>query len=171
MVTLSCIKSDIGGMVGHSSSHPDILALGREELEQAKRRGLLIDYHVSHCGDDMFLIMTHNRGENNTEVHKLAWDTFVKGTEVAKKLKLYGAGQDLLADAFSGNIRGAGPGSAEMEIEERTSEPILVFMADKTSAGAFNLPLYKMFADPFNTAGLVIGDPPPDGVTFAIPER
>ena len=168
MVTISCIKADIGGMVGHSSSHPDILNLGREELERAKQQGLLIDCHVSHCGDDMFLIMTHDRGENNTEIHKLAWDTFVKGTELAKKLKLYGAGQDLLADAFSGNIKGAGPGSAEMEIDERPSEPIIVFMGDKTSAGAFNLPLYKMFADAFNTPGLVIGEPLHDGFAFEI---
>jgi fructose 1,6-bisphosphate aldolase/phosphatase len=168
MVTLSCIKADVGGMVGHTSSHPEVLDVGRQELEKAKQRGLLTDYHVSHCGDDMFLVMSHDRGENNTEVHKLAWDTFIQGTEVAKKLKLYGAGQDLLADAFSGNIRGAGPGSAEMEIEERPSEPIVVFMADKTSAGAFNLPLYKMFADPFNTPGLVIGEPLHQGFTFEI---
>ena len=119
MVTISVIKADIGGMVGHSSSHPDILALGQEELNKAKSAGLLIDGHASHCGDDMFLIMTHDRGEDNEQIHKLAWDTFVTGTEVAKKLKLYGAGQDLLTDAFSGNINGAGPGSAEMEIDER----------------------------------------------------
>src|SRR3990170_6229425 len=137
-------------------------------MEKAKQRGLLVDHHVSNCGDDMFLIMTHERGENNEEIHKLAWDTFTTGTELAKKLKLYGAGQDLLVDAFSGNIRGAGPGSAEMEIEERTSEPILVFMGDKTSAGAFNLPLYKMFADPFNTAGLVIAEPLHQGFTFEV---
>lgn len=168
MVTLSVIKADIGGYVGHSSSHPEILDLGREELEKARQRGLLIDFHVSHCGDDMFLIMSHDRGENNTEIHRLAWDTFVRGTELAKKLKLYGAGQDLLTDAFSGNIRGAGPGSAEMEIEERPSEPIIVFMGDKTSAGAFNLPLYKMFADPFNTPGLVIGEPLHKGFSFEI---
>ena len=49
-----------------------------------------------------------------------------------------------------------GPGVAEMEIEERTSDPIVVFAADKTSAGSFNYPLFRMFADPMNTAGLVI---------------
>src|SRR3972149_5144560 len=168
MVTVSVIKADIGGFVGHSASHPDILALGREEMEKAKQRGLLIDQHVSYCGDDMFLIMSHDRGENNVEIHRLAWDTFQKGTELAKKLKLYGAGQDLIADPFSGNIRGAGPGSAEMEIEERPSEPILVFMADKTSAGAFNLPLYKMFADPFNTPGLIIGEGLHEGSAFDV---
>ena len=58
MVTISVIKADVGGFVGHSASHPDVLDTGREELERAKQRGLLIDYHVSYCGDDMFLIMT-----------------------------------------------------------------------------------------------------------------
>ncbi len=166
--TLSVIKADVGGYVGHSAMHPEVLETGREALEQAVQSGLLIDGHASYCGDDLFLIMSHEQGENNEAVHKLAWDTFVEGTEVAKKLKLYGAGQDLLVDAFSGNIKGAGPGSAELELEERPSEPIIVFMADKTSAGAFNIPFYKMFADPFNTIGLVIAEPMHDGFSFEV---
>ncbi len=168
MLTISVIKADVGGYVGHSSMHPDILEAGREHLEEAKGKGILIDGYPGHCGDDLFLIMTHERGVGDTEVHTLAWNTFLAGTEVARKLKLYGAGQDLLSEAFSGNIRGMGPGSAEMEIEERPSEPILVFMGDKTSAGGFNLPLYKMFADPFNTAGLVIAEPLHQGFTFEV---
>ena len=168
MLTISVIKADVGGYVGHSSMHPDIVETGREHLEKAKRKGILIDGYPAQCGDDLFLIMTHERGVGDTEVHTLAWNTFLAGTEVARKLKLYGAGQDLLSEAFSGNIRGMGPGSAEMEIEERPSEPILVFMGDKTSAGAFNLPLYKMFADPFNTAGLVIAEPLHQGFTFEV---
>ncbi|MGB6837984.1 MAG: fructose-1,6-bisphosphate aldolase/phosphatase [Dehalococcoidia bacterium] len=168
MLSISVIKADVGGYVGHSSIHPDIVETGREHLEEAKRKGILIDGYPAHCGDDLFLIMTHERGVGDTEVHTLAWNTFLAGTEVAKKLKLYGAGQDLLSEAFSGNIRGMGPGSAEMEIEERPSEPILVFMGDKTSSGAFNLPLYKTFADPFNTAGLVIAEPLHQGFTFEV---
>ncbi|MBF8266219.1 MAG: protein of unknown function DUF100 [Dehalococcoidia bacterium] len=167
-VTLSVIKADIGGYVGHSSSHPDILATAKESMEKAKTQGLLIDYHVTACGDDLQLIMTHQHGELNERIHKLAWDTFIKGTDVAKKLKLYGAGQDLLADAFSGNVKGMGPGVAEMAIEERTSEPIIIFMADKTAAGAWNLPLYKMFADPFNTIGLVIAPNMHAGFAFEV---
>lgn len=101
-------------------------------------------------------------------MHHLAWTTFEKGTKVAKGLHLYGAGQDMLADAFSGNVRGMGPGVAEMEFVERTSEPVLVFMADKTSAGAWNLPLYKMFADPFTTAGLIIAPSLHQGFRFEV---
>lgn len=167
-VTLSVIKADIGGYVGHSESHPDILATADKCLTVAKNDGLLIDYCVTKCGDDLQLIMTHQEGEDNERIHKLAWDTFIEGTEVAKKLGLYGAGQDLLADAFSGNVRGMGPGIAEMEFEERKSEPVIVFMADKTSSGAWNLPLYKMFADPFNTIGLVIAENLHDGFSFEV---
>lgn len=167
-ITLSVIKADIGGFVGHSESHPDVLAKADECLAKAKNEGLLIDYHVTKCGDDLELIMTHQQGEENEKIHKLAWDTFLEGTKVAKSLKLYGAGQDLLADAFSGNVKGMGPGVAEMEIEERISEPVIILMADKTSAGAWNMPLYKMFADPFNTIGLVIAPNMHTGYTFEV---
>src|SRR2546426_1000843 len=61
-----------------------------------------------------------------------------------------------------------GHSESHPEILERPSEPIIVFMADKTSAGAFNLPLYKMFADPFNTPGLVIGEPLHQGFSFEV---
>ena len=167
-VTLSVIKADIGGYVGHSESHPDILTKAREAMAKAKKQGLLIDYHVTKCGDDLQLIMTHQKGTGSYDIHKLAWDTFVAGTKLAKKMKLYGAGQDLLADAFSGNVRGLGPGVAEMEFEERAAEPVLIFMADKTAAGAWNMPLYKIFADPFNTIGLVIAANMHNGFTFEV---
>jgi fructose 1,6-bisphosphate aldolase/phosphatase len=166
--TLSVIKADIGGYVGHSESHPDIIARGQECLEQAKKEGLLIDCQATKCGDDLQLIMTHTKGTGSFDIHKLAWDTFVNGTELAKEMKLYGAGQDLLSDAFSGNVKGMGPGLAEMEFDERASEPVLIFMADKTSAGAWNMPLYKMFADPFNTIGLVIAANMHNGYTFEV---
>jgi fructose 1,6-bisphosphate aldolase/phosphatase len=167
-VTLSVIKADIGGYVGHSSSHPDVLKKAEEKMAQAKGQGVLIDYHVTRCGDDLQLIMTHQQGEESEQIHKLAWDTFLECTKVAKSLKLHGAGQDLLADAFSGNVKGMGPGVAEMQFTERGAETIIIFMADKTASGAWNLPLYKMFADPFNTIGLVIASNMHSGFTFEI---
>lgn len=167
-ITLSVIKADIGGYVGHCSSHPDVLDTAEKCIAAAKKSGLLIDYHVTRCGDDLQLIMTHQQGENNEKIHKLAWDTFVACTEVARKLKLHGAGQDLLADAFSGNVKGMGPGVAEMQFKEREAETIVIFMADKTASGAWNLPLYKIFADPFNTIGLVIAGNMHGGFSFEV---
>ncbi len=165
MVTISTIKADVGGVPGHSRVHDDLEEIARTAL---KKEQVLIDFHVTHCGDDLELIMTHNEGVDSEEIHKIAWDTFEKATKKAKELKLYGAGQDLLSDAFSGNIRGLGPGIAEMEFTERKGEPLVVFMMDKTEPGAFNLPIYRMFADPFCTAGLVIDPNMHSGFRFEV---
>jgi fructose 1,6-bisphosphate aldolase/phosphatase len=167
-VTLSVIKADVGGFVGHSSMHEELIEEADDRLLAAQRDDLIVDYHVTACGDDLELIMTHRRGEDDEEIHALAWQIFEACTEEAKRLKLYGAGQDLLTDAFSGNIKGMGPGVAEISFEERKAEPVIIFMADKTSAGAWNLPLYKMFADPFNTAGLVIAPKLHAGYRFEV---
>ena len=126
------------------------------------------DVYVSHTGDDIALLFSHQKGTGDEGLHKLAWDAFVAGTEVAKEQGLYGAGQDLLKDAFSGNVKGMGPGVAEMEIEEREAETVVIFMADKTASGAWNLPLYKIFADPFNTVGLVIAGNMHGGFSFEV---
>ena len=61
-----------------------------------------------------------------------------------------------------------GPGVAEMKFKEREAETIIIFMADKTSSGAWNMPLYKMFADPFNTIGLVIASNMHGGFAFEV---
>lgn len=166
--TISVIKADVGSIAGHGLVHPAIIKKCDEILNKAKEEELLMDYYVTNCGDDTELIMTHRNGEENEEVHKLAWDAFLEATEVARGLKLYGAGQDLLSDTFSGNIKGMGPGVAEMEFEERPSDPVVVFACDKTEPGAFNLPLFKMFADPFTTAGLVIDPSLHNGFDFEV---
>lgn len=168
-VTVSIIKADVGGFPGHAYVHPKMLQLAADRLREAQKKGVVIDYFVYNVGDDISLLMTHTRGEDSPEVHGLAWEIFREVTEqVAKRLKLYGAGQDLLKEAFSGNIRGMGPQVAEMEFEERPSEPIIAFAADKTEPGAFNLPLYKMFADPFTTAGLVIDPAMHEGFIYEV---
>ncbi len=164
-ITFSAIKADVGGFPGHTNVHPELLEVARKNLEG---KDILEDFHVTHCGDDLELLMTHRHGEDSEEVHALAWDTFKKATEKAKELGLYGAGQDMLSDAFSGNVKGMGPGIAEMEFTPRKGEPVVAFMMDKTEPGAFNLPIFKMFADPFNTAGLVIDPSLHGGFRFEI---
>jgi fructose 1,6-bisphosphate aldolase/phosphatase len=167
-VTISLIKADVGGYPGHSSVHPSLMECAENELKEALKSGLLIDFKVMHAGDDLELIMGHERGTDDTEIHELAWNTFKKATDVATKMKLYGAGQDMLKDAFSGNVKGMGPGVAEMEFTERRGEPLIAFMMDKTEPGAFNLPIFRMFADPFNTAGLIIDPALHPGFEFEI---
>jgi fructose 1,6-bisphosphate aldolase/phosphatase len=154
--TISLIKCDVGSLAGHHIVPQPLFRIAQKNLETAKNSGLINSFFVFNAGDDLELLMLHDKGERNHLIHELAWNTFKEAADKALALKLYGAGQDILKTAFSGNVCGMGPGVAEMEIEERGADPIVVFAADKTSAGSFNYPLFRIFADPMNTAGLVI---------------
>jgi fructose 1,6-bisphosphate aldolase/phosphatase len=166
--TLSLIKADVGSVAGHIIVPKPLFDIANKKLKEAKESGLINSFYVFNAGDDLELLMTHYKGEDSEEIHKLAWDTFKAGADKAKSLKLYGAGQDLLIDAFSGNVKGLGPGVAEMEFTERGSDPVVVYAADKTEPAAFNYLLYKVFADPFNTAGLVIDPKMVGGFKFEV---
>jgi len=166
--TISIIKCDVGSLAGHHTVPQPLLSIAEKNMERAEKEGLINNSYVFHAGDDLELLMVHQQGENNPNIHKLAWDTFTEAAKKATELKLYGAGQDILKTAFSGNVKGMGPGVAEMEIEERRSEPIVLFAADKTEPGAFNYPLFRMFGDPFSTAGLVIDPEMTGGFKFEV---
>ena len=112
--------------------------------------------------------MTHTKGTDDKQIHELAWKAFEAGTQVAKQEGLYGAGQDLLKDSFSGNVKGMGPGVAELEFEERPNEAFTVFAADKTEPGAFNYPFYRMFVDSISNTGLIVNQSLAKGVKFNV---
>ncbi|MEM5811399.1 MAG: fructose 1,6-bisphosphatase [Candidatus Aenigmatarchaeota archaeon] len=165
-VTISAIKADIGAVGGHTKPSKEVL---EEIISTVKeRKDLIRDFYVGFCGDDIHIIMTHFNGINNPEVHKLAFDAFVNATEIAKEQGLYGAGQDILKTAFSGNVKGMGPGVAEMEFVERPNEAVIVFPADKTEPGAFNLPLYYAFVEVSRSPGLILSPSMRKGVKFVI---
>ena len=165
--TLSVIKADVGSIGGHIRPSERLIQEVKNYLT-TKARGLVTDLYISHTGDDIAILFAHSLGKGNEKVHHLAWDTFVVGTKVAKDQGLYGAGQDLLKDSFSGNVRGMGPAVAEMEFEERPNEPFLFFAADKTDPGAYNLPLYLAFADPMYNSGLILSPSMSKGFRFVI---
>jgi fructose 1,6-bisphosphate aldolase/phosphatase len=165
--TLSVIKADIGSVGGHTLPSREVLDVVRERVFP-ERGKLLVDAYVAHTGDDVCLILSHRHGVGHPDVHALAWEAFRAGADVAKRQGLYGAGQDLLKDAFSGNVRGLGPAAAEMEFEERPNEAVVVFAADKTEPGAFNLPLYLAFADPMYSSGLLLSTELHQGFRFRI---
>ena len=167
-ITVSLIKADIGSIGGHIRTCDITTDVICKVIEEVKETGLFIDNRVWNSGDDTELLFTHTRGVDDEEIHKLAFEALQKGAANAKERGLYGAGQDLLKDAFSGNVRGMGPGVAEMEFEERPAEPVVVFTADKTAPGAFNYPMFRIFADPFNTAGLIIDPKLHDGFIFEV---
>lgn len=165
--TLSVIKADVGSVGGHNKPSQAIVTRVEEVIGEAKPR-LLSDYRIFSVGDDIVILMVHSHGKDNKNIHQLAWDSFVEATKIAKTQGLYGAGQDLLADSFSGNVKGLGPGSCEMEFEERPNEPFIIFMCDKTSPGVFNLPMFRAFADPFHNAGILLSKEIAQGYEFTI---
>jgi len=165
-ITISVIKADVGGVGGHTRPSDALIEAVRKTIKNAG--DLLIDHYIGYCGDDVHIVMTHTRGVDNNEIHQLAWNAFEAGTEVAKQEGLYGAGQDLLKDSFSGNIKGMGPGVAELEFEERPNEAFTVFAADKTEPGAFNYPFYRLFVDALSNTGLIVNQSLAEGVVFNI---
>jgi fructose 1,6-bisphosphate aldolase/phosphatase len=161
-VTLSVIKADVGSIGGHTRPSERMLEAVRGRVRDAVRSNLLLDGLVTYTGDDIAIIMSHTRGTGAREIHRFAWDSFLAATDEARRAGLYGAGQDLLVDAPSGNVRGAGPAVAEIEFDrdpashDRPAEPFLVFAADKCGPGAYNYPLYSLFCDPMHNGGLLL---------------
>lgn len=167
MTTLSVIKADVGSIGGHVAPSKALVQSIRDHIAPARGRQVS-DFFIGHTGDDIAILLVHDRGSNDAEIHRLAWEAFRAGTETAKSQGLYGAGQDLLVDSFSGNVKGMGPAVAELTFEERPNEPFLMFLADKTEPGAYNLPLYLAFADPMNTAGLLLSPEITRGFEFRV---
>jgi fructose 1,6-bisphosphate aldolase/phosphatase len=165
-ITVSVIKADVGGIGGHTRPSDALIEAVRKTIKNAG--DLLIDHYIGYCGDDVHIIMSHTHGMDNDKIHKLAWDAFMAGTQVAKQEGLYGAGQDLLKDSFSGNVKGMGPGVAEMEFEERENEAFTVIAADKTEPGAFNYPIYRMFVDSLSNTGLIVNQSLASGVIINV---
>ena len=163
-ITLSIIKADVGSVGGHTKPTEKMMNAVRAESQAAIEKGLMIDAFVSHTGDDIAILMSHTRGPDDVDVHQFAWSAFIKATGIAQQYGLYGAGQDLLVDAPSGNVRGAGPAVAEIEFNHdpvksnrvRPAESFMMLAADKCGPGAYNLPMFLGFADPMYCAGLML---------------
>ncbi len=170
-ITVTVIKADVGGIGGHTRPSDGLLNAVRNLVKPQVRKdgkGLLIDSYIGYCGDDIHIVMTHTKGVNNSQIHGLAWRAFEAATRVAKNEGLYGAGQDLLKDSFSGNVKGMGPGVAEMTFEERPNEAFTIYAADKTEPGAFNYPFYRMFVDTLSNTGLIVNQNLAKGVRINV---
>lgn len=173
-VTISVMKAAVGSIGGHTKPSDQMLNVARARLEEAILGQLILDGLVTYTGDDIVLTMSHKRGLDSPAIHTFAWQCFVKATNEAQAWGLYGAGQDLRVSAPARNLRGAGPGVAEIEFAldpasaERPSEAFLVFAGDKCGPGAFNYPLYSVFCDPMHNSGLLLNSKLHRGFIFTI---
>jgi len=86
-------------------------ALTKFILEHNRYNGepMFSSFIVTHTGDDIGITGIHSEKVPNEVLDELLWDAFMLGTDKATELGLYGPGQDLIADAFTGNLRGSGP--------------------------------------------------------------
>jgi len=95
--TLSDIKADAGGKVGHTTPTTLFEGVARASLEQAREGGLIRDFQIFAVGDDMHLLMSHRHGVDANDIHLLAFRTFWRMVWVTEVIgyKPYGLAQDL----------------------------------------------------------------------------
>ncbi|MFQ5931630.1 MAG: fructose 1,6-bisphosphatase, partial [Nitrospiraceae bacterium] len=95
--TLSDIKADAGGKVGHTTPPTLFEFVARASLIEAVESGSIRDFRVFSVGDDMHLLMYHRQGIDANDIHLLAFRTFwrVVWTTELIGYKPYGLAQDL----------------------------------------------------------------------------
>lgn len=155
---ISVLKACVGGYVGTGGVHPAVLDAAREALAEAKGGGVL-DGYVARCGDDLALIVLHDGSDD--AVRALGRDAFSRSGVVGLRL-----GQHHAPTNGGPPIQSVG-----LDVGPRTSEPVLCFLADKAGPGAWNVYLYRTFADPFNTPNLVTDEVLRSGFRFTVFDR
>lgn len=103
--TVSDIKADAGGKIGHTTPPSHFGPVAEASLQEAREAGLIFGTSkFIAVGDDGHLLMTHARGVDSNVVHLFAYKTFFRQIWVAEALgyKWYGLGQDLVGDASVG---------------------------------------------------------------------
>lgn len=95
--TLSDIKADAGGKVGHTTPTTLFEFVARASLCEARETGLIRDFQVFAVGDDLHLLMSHRCGVDANQIHLLAFQTFWRVVWVTELIgyKPYGLAQDL----------------------------------------------------------------------------
>src|SRR5919109_955929 len=158
---IKATKADIGGVGGHVVAADEVKSvIAKYVLENNWLDGkpIFTSLIVTHTGDDVAMtgIMTEH---DMSAVDQLMWDALQEGAAKAAELGLYGPGQDLVADAFTGNLRGAGPATVVLPFpvrKDNASQTVLVSFADKTEPMAFNHYATGAYMLPRFNTGLII---------------
>jgi len=116
---MKATKADVGGVGGHVVAAEEVKAvLTKFILDHNHFNGepMFSSFIVTHTGDDIAITGIHSEKVPNEVLDELLWDAFMLGTDKATELGLYGPGQDLIADAFTGNLRGSGPATITLPL-------------------------------------------------------
>ena len=159
---IKATKADVGGVGGHVVAADEVKSIiAKYVLDNNSYRGepIFTSLIVTHTGDDCAVTGIMAESVDMTVVDELMWDALQEGATKAAELGLYGPGQDLVADAFTGNLRGAGPATVVLPFPVRKDNPsqtVLVSFADKTEPMAFNHYATGAYMLPRFNTGLII---------------
>jgi fructose 1,6-bisphosphate aldolase/phosphatase len=159
---IKATKADVGGVGGHVVAADEVKSIiAKYVLDNNSYRGepIFTSLIVTHTGDDCAVTGIMAEPVDMSVVDELMWDALQEGATKAAELGLYGPGQDLLADAFTGNLRGAGPATVALPFpvrKDNASQTVLVSFADKTEPMAFNHYATGAYMLPRFNTGLVI---------------
>ncbi len=159
---IKATKADVGGVGGHVVAADEVKSIiAKYVLDNNSYRGepIFTSMIVTHTGDDCAVTGIMAETVDMSVVDELMWDALQEGATKAAELGLYGPGQDLVADAFTGNLRGAGPATVALPFpvrKDNASQTVLVSFADKTEPMAFNHYATGAYMLPRFNTGLVI---------------
>src|SRR5499426_1475642 len=159
---IKATKSDVGGVGGHVVAADEVKTIVAKFVLENNGYGgepIFTSLIVTHTGDDVAVTGIMSERVDMSVVDELMWDALQEGASKAAELGLYGPGQDLVADAFTGNLRGAGPATVALPFPVRKDNPsqtVLVSFADKTEPMAFNHYATGAYMLPRFNTGLII---------------
>jgi fructose 1,6-bisphosphate aldolase/phosphatase len=164
--TLTAVAAGLGAIAGDGEVPAEVFAAVEETLASTS-----LEATSAFASAGVVAILgCHRRGEDAPEVHAQLWEALRAGGEVARQRGLHLAARDLLADVLpsDGLLADAGPAVAELTFEPRAAESVVVLLAPGASVGSLNGALYRAFADPLNTAGLVRSPAMQAGFAFEV---
>lgn len=173
-LAVKATKADVGGVGGHvevsARTKATVLAfvLRHNRMTIGGREvAIFRSVFAHHTGDDVGItgVVSQQVLEHEGAVDELLWDAFNAGARVAGQEGLYGPGQDLKSDAFTGNIRGLGPATVVLPLpfrapygERNASQTVLLATADKAEPGIYNHLTTGAYLDPRSNTGLLIAE-------------
>ena len=159
---IKATKADVGGVGGHVVAADEVKSVIAKYVLDNNWCGtepIFTSLIVTHTGDDVAITGIMAESVDMSVVDRLMWDALQEGAHKAAELGLYGPGQDLVADAFTGNLRGAGPATVALPLpvrKDNASQTVLVSFADKTEPMAFNHYATGAYLLPRFNTGLII---------------
>jgi len=70
--SISLIKCDVDSLTGHHIVPKPLFDIAKRNLENAQQHGLINSYYVFNAGDDLQLLLVHEKGESDISIHELA---------------------------------------------------------------------------------------------------